>query len=118
MKRKQSNDENNENDKDTEINKKDISFFEITEKKLMNFDDYMNIVNFDQGENIPIEDIAEYYKGLSAFCLWKNCFDDEYCIISTLAGGLIFLKLADGNHVYLSNFSFIFNNILFEVFVL
>jgi len=108
LKKKQSNDENKkDNDvEDTEINKKDISFFEITEKKLMNFDDYINILNFDQAENISIGDIAEYYKGLSAFCLWKNCFDDEYCIISTLAGGLIFLKLEDGNHVFFIKFLF------------
>ena len=82
-----------------EITKKDLTFFEITEKKLLNIDDYKNIVDVDENKNCSIEEVGEFYKGLSAFCLWKNGLDEEFCIISTLAGGLIFLRLIDGFHV-------------------
>ena len=120
--KKHSNDNFNEKEKNvdpnTEINKKELSFFEITEKKLLNFDDYKNIINFDEFQNITFEGIGEYYKGLSAFCLWKNSLDDEYCIISTLAGGLIFLKLNDGNHVLFIFQIILIYFILFTVFVL
>jgi len=97
------NEDNIENERgsnnEAEITKKDMSFFEVTEKKLLNIDDYKNIVDFEESQTTSIEQLAEYYKGLSMFCLWKNYLDEEYCIISTLAGGLIFLRLIDGNHV-------------------
>ncbi len=77
-----------------------ICFYDVNEKKILNLDDYKNIVSFDENQNISIEDLPEYYKSLSSFCLYKNCLEEEFCIISTLAGGLIFLKLNDGNHVF------------------
>lgn len=98
--KQQTNDENEEELKDPTIfNIKNICFYSINEKKIFNFDDYKNIIAFDENQSTSIEDLSEYYKALSSFCLWKNCLDEEFCIISTLSGGLIFLKLNDGNHV-------------------
>lgn len=80
--------------------KKDIVLYEINEKKLLNFDDFKNIVNFDSKEKISLLELEELYKGKSAFCLWRSLYTGEmFSIIATLAGGLIFLKLNDGNHV-------------------
>lgn len=101
MGKKNSIEEGNSNatNNEEEINKKDIIFFEISEKNLLNLNDYNNIVSYEENEKLCAEDLSEYYKGISDFCLWKNNLDEMFCIISTLSGGLIFVNLNDGQQV-------------------
>lgn len=82
---------------DFDLSKK-LFKFEINEKYLFNLENYRNIVSFDD-KKIYFEDLPEFYKNLSSFVFWRNQQDEEYSIFSSLAGALIFLKLADEKQV-------------------
>jgi hypothetical protein len=87
---------------------KDIVFHKIDFYQLINFENYSNVVHFGGGQGLDrhSRELSEVYKSYSQFILWKNSLEEEYCIIATLGGGLIFLKISTGKQTLLYKFPF------------